>query len=140
MLDSRYIKGFLFIILAMAVICSQYFWDAASYFKPDRIQVWLADAGVFAPVVYMLIMAAAVVFSPIPSLPLDIAAGSFFGPFMGTVYSVAGALGGAVAGFLIARFLGRELIERFLGGPDKNVTREIQHSNISWNDPSHFSL
>jgi uncharacterized membrane protein YdjX (TVP38/TMEM64 family) len=64
----------------------------------------------------MLIMIAAVVISPIPSLPLDIAAGAFFGPVMGTVYSVAGGLGGAVISFMIARFLGRGIIEKVAGG------------------------
>jgi uncharacterized membrane protein YdjX (TVP38/TMEM64 family) len=61
-------------------------------------------------------MVLAVVISPIPSLPLDIAAGAFFGPFLGTIYSVIGALGGAVVSFMISRFIGREFIERFLGG------------------------
>lgn len=64
----------------------------------------------------MLVMALAVIISPIPSLPLDVAAGAFFGPLLGTVYSLVGALGGAVVSFLIARFLGRNIIERFLRG------------------------
>ena len=110
------IKSFIFIILVAAIICSQVFWDAAAYFKPDRISIWLESAGNLAPLLYMAVMASAVVISPIPSLPLDIAAGAFFGPLMGTVYSVAGALIGAVISFMIARLLGRELIERYLSG------------------------
>jgi uncharacterized membrane protein YdjX (TVP38/TMEM64 family) len=110
------IKSFIFIILVAAIICSQLFWDSAAYFKPDRISSWLESAGNLAPLLYMAVMASAVVISPIPSLPLDIAAGAFFGPLLGTVYSVAGALIGAVISFMIARLLGRELIERYLGG------------------------
>jgi uncharacterized membrane protein YdjX (TVP38/TMEM64 family) len=64
----------------------------------------------------MAIMTLAVVISPIPSLPLDIAAGAFFGVFLGTVYSVIGAWAGAVISFLISRVIGRQFIERFLGG------------------------
>ncbi len=64
----------------------------------------------------MFIMALAVVISPLPSLPLDMAAGAFFGVFMGTLYSVAGALAGSAASFMISRFLGRHFIERFLVG------------------------
>lgn len=90
--------------------------DIASTFEPRRIQTWLEAAGALAPLVYMGAMAAAVVISPVPSLPLDIAAGAFFGPLAGTAYSVAGALAGAVISFMIARSLGRELIEQFLGG------------------------
>ncbi len=76
----------------------------------------LNSAGKFAPLLFICIMALAVVVSPIPSLPLDIAAGAAFGPLLGTLYSVAGGLAGAVVSFLIARFLGRDLLERFLGG------------------------
>ncbi len=110
------IKGIILVALASAVYCLQYFFDIASFFKPEQIEIWLADSGSFAPVLYMLIMCMAVVISPIPSLPLDIAAGAFFGPVLGTIYSVAGALGGAVISFMIARFLGRELVEKYLGG------------------------
>ena len=109
-------KGMVFVDLVIAVICLELLWDLSSYFNPVQIQEWLADAGIFAPLVYMIIMSLAVVISPIPSLPLDIAAGLFFGPFLGTLYSVIGALSGAAASFLIARLLGRELIERFIGG------------------------
>jgi uncharacterized membrane protein YdjX (TVP38/TMEM64 family) len=102
--------------LILFLLLVEYFWDIVSSFRPDRIQGILGGAGALAPFLYMIIMAAAVVVSPIPSVPLDVAAGIFFGPLLGTVYSAIGALGGAVVSFLIARFLGREVIERFLGG------------------------
>ena len=41
----------------------------------------------------------------------------FFGPILGSVYSVVGALSGAVGAFLIARHLGRDVIERITGRP-----------------------
>ncbi len=114
MIEPRHIKGVLFVLLIAALVSSQYLWDLTSYFRPEEIQKILRDSGAWAPVVYMSVMAVAVVISPIPSLPLDIAAGGFFGPLLGTVYSVLGAFCGALASFLAARFLGRELIERFL--------------------------
>ena len=59
-------------------------------------------------------MAIAVVISPIPSLPLDLAAGAAFGPYLGTVYAVIGAEIGAIISFLLSRTLGRELLTKFL--------------------------
>jgi uncharacterized membrane protein YdjX (TVP38/TMEM64 family) len=44
-----------------------------------------------------------------------VVAGALFGPFLGTVYAVAGSLAGAVIAFLIARFLGRDFVESLLG-------------------------
>jgi uncharacterized membrane protein YdjX (TVP38/TMEM64 family) len=113
---SSKVKIALLLILLFLFFLSQLFWDSGSYFNVLLIKEWLAAQGAFAPFVYMITMALAVIVSPIPSLPLDIAAGAFFGPFLGTVYSVIGALGGAVVSFLLARYLGREFIERFLSG------------------------
>lgn len=110
------LKFILFVILLLS-LALLYFWgDTLSSFSPDTIQQWLADAGIFAPLVYMLIMAAAIVISPLPSLPLDIAAGAYFGPLLGTIYSALGALAGSVISFLIARFLGRNMVEKLLKG------------------------
>jgi uncharacterized membrane protein YdjX (TVP38/TMEM64 family) len=113
---SLKVKIALMSILILSLFILQSFWDIASYFRTDRITDWLAAAGGLAPFIYIAGMALAVIISPIPSLPLDIAAGAFFGPFLGTVYSVIGALGGSIVSFAVSRYLGRELIERFLGG------------------------
>jgi uncharacterized membrane protein YdjX (TVP38/TMEM64 family) len=110
------VKTISFIALILILIFPQLVLDVASYFNPEKIQSLLSQAGSFAPLVYILIMALAVIITPIPSLPLDVAAGAFFGPFLGTIYSSLGALGGAVISFMIAQFLGREFIEGFLGG------------------------
>jgi len=132
------IKSTLFIILALAIFVSQFFLDTASYFSIEQIQTGLSSAGILAPLLYMFIMAMAVVISPLPSLPLDIAAGAFFGPILGTAYSVIGALAGAVVSFMISRYLGRQFIEGFLGGhinfctacSDKLLTKIVFFSRL----------
>lgn len=105
------------------LIISQFFLDISAYFSPEMVKGRLRAWGALAPVFYMLTMAMAIVVSPIPSLPLNIAAGAVFGPMAGTAYSLLGALAGALASFMIARFLGRELMERFLGGHVNFCTR-----------------
>jgi uncharacterized membrane protein YdjX (TVP38/TMEM64 family) len=132
------IKTSIFLTLAVVLIVTHFFWDITSYFQPEQIQRLLAHAGAFAPFLYMAVMALAVIFSPIPSLPLDIAAGAFFGAFLGTVYSVTGAFIGANISFIIARLLGRNFIERFLGGhinfctycSDKILTKIVLFSRL----------
>jgi len=71
--------------LITLIVVLQLTLDVFSYFSPEKIQGWLEKAGFAAPLVYMLIMALAIVVTPIPSLTLDIAAGAFFGPFLGTL-------------------------------------------------------
>jgi len=89
-------------------------WDLGETVNPERIVEYLDTWGPAGPLVFMVMMATAVVVSPLPSLPLDLAAGVAFGPLLGTSYSVVGAEVGAVISFLIGRFLGRDLIARFL--------------------------
>jgi len=104
------------IALVVLIVILEQRYRISSVFDPERLQPWIDAAGPLGPLVFMLIMALAIVVSPIPSLPLDILAGQLFGPLLGTLYAAAGALLGAMASFLIARALGRELIARFLGG------------------------
>lgn len=113
---SLFIKGLLAALVVLALFSGDYFQTLAYYLHPERIKAVLENAGSLAPLVLMLFMALAVMITFIPSLPLNIAAGAYFGPVLGTVYCAAGALGGAVAAFLIARYLGREYIARYLSG------------------------
>ncbi|HBH80863.1 MAG TPA: hypothetical protein DDY39_13645, partial [Nitrospira sp.] len=88
--------------------------DLGELLKPEGIADQLRAAGPFGPFVFMLLMATAVVISPIPSLPLDLAAGATYGVTLGTTYAVIGAEIGAIVSFLIGRFLGREALTKIL--------------------------
>ncbi len=88
--------------------------DLQDWTDPILIAGLLEEWGSLAPLVFMLVMAGAVVISPIPSVPLDAAAGAFFGPFLGTGYSVLGAEAGALISFFITRTLGKKAVTRWL--------------------------
>ena len=88
--------------------------DLGETFNPGRIVDYLDTWGPVGPLVFVLMMTTAVVVSPIPSLPLDLAAGAAFGPFLGTTYAVIGAEIGVIISFLIGRVLGKDVITRLL--------------------------
>ncbi|MFQ5488910.1 MAG: TVP38/TMEM64 family protein [Gammaproteobacteria bacterium] len=68
------------------------------------LEQWLRQAGLAAPLLFMLLYAlAAVLF--LPGSVLTIAGGALFGPFWGTFYNLTGATLGATLAFLIARYL-----------------------------------
>lgn len=94
-------------VLALTVI-------ERGWYEPHFIETFLQKMGVFAPLVFMVLMAFAVVTIVLPSIVLDAAAGVVFGPFMGTVYAVLGAEAGALIAFFTARKMGRPAIARLL--------------------------
>jgi uncharacterized membrane protein YdjX (TVP38/TMEM64 family) len=71
-----------------------------------QVDAW----GLWGPFFLILAMAAAIVFSPIPSGPIAVVAGAAYGPLLGTALVVAGSLLGAVAAFSIARCIGYETL------------------------------
>ena len=87
----------------------------ATLLDPDCVEAWLAGAGPLAPLLFVAVMAAAVV-SPLATLPLDLLAGRLFGPLAGTLYSVVGATLGSLVSFGVARWLGRDFVSRWLRG------------------------
>ncbi len=125
-------------LLVAGAVYSLLRWDLASVLDPSAIEGLLASAGALAPLALIGLMAVAVIVSPIPSLPLDVAAGVAFGPWLGTLYAAVGALIGSIVSFGIARALGRELVERIAGGhisfcrecSDKLLTRVVFVSRL----------
>ena len=71
-------------------------------FDAAALEAWITDAGVLAPVVFMLIYALATVLF-LPGSVITLAGGALFGPVLGTFYNLTGATLGAVLAFLISR-------------------------------------
>ncbi len=82
---------------------------------PDRLHEWVDGLGWWGPAALMGLMALAIVASPLPSAPIALAAGAAYGHLWGTLYVVAGAVAGATTAFFIARWLGRDYVERRFG-------------------------
>jgi uncharacterized membrane protein YdjX (TVP38/TMEM64 family) len=73
-----------------------------------------------APAVVFMI-AAIIVFIPIPTIPIEIVAGLVYGVPLGSLLVLAGHMLGAIVAFAIARRFGRPLLRRWLG--DRGVSR-----------------
>lgn len=75
----------------------------------------IESLGLWGPLAVVALMTVAILVSPLPSAPVALASGAVYGHFWGTVYVLAGSEIGAVAAFLIARFLGYEALHRRFG-------------------------
>lgn len=103
------------LLVAVAELRLHLLSNLAGVLDAARIESWLDGAGPLAPLVFMAVMAVGVV-SPLPTMPLDLLAGRVFGPVPGTLYAVTGATLGSLASFQLARWLGRDLVARFVKG------------------------
>lgn len=89
--------------------------DLFSMFTIKEIQTYVSSFGVFAPLVYILILVISIVVSYIPNIPLAIASGALFGSFLGGVYSLIGGTLGALIAFYISKHMGRPIMKKLFG-------------------------
>lgn len=82
---------------------------------PAALESRVATFGLWGPLALIGLMVLAILFSPIPSAPIALAAGALYGHTWGTIYVLLGAEIGAIAAFGIARLAGHELLRRWLG-------------------------
>jgi uncharacterized membrane protein YdjX (TVP38/TMEM64 family) len=83
-------------------------------FDAAALRLWIAQFGLFAPLVFVLIQATQVVVAPIPGQVVALVAGYLFGPLWGTVYSLAGVLIGSAVAFSLSKRYGRSFVEDIL--------------------------
>jgi len=81
----------------------------------SAVEELVDSAGAWGPALVIALMMLAVVASPIPSAPVALAAGAAYGHYAGTLYVAVGSQAGALVAFAIARYLGRDTVERWLG-------------------------
>lgn len=84
-------------------------------FSPENVREDIRGLGAWGHVMYVLVMIASVIFSPIPNLPVMIGGGLAYGLVLGTFYAVLGLTIGGSAAFWIARKGGRRYLARFIG-------------------------
>lgn len=80
------------------------FTPVGSWLKPENLQALKQQAGIFAPIGYILIYFLATLLA-LPASILTLSAGALFGAFWGGLWTLIGATLGATGAFLVARFI-----------------------------------
>ncbi len=78
-----------------------------------KLKAEINGFGVFAPLVYVGFYVLATIFF-LPGLPVTMLSGLAFGPLWGVVYASIGSVIGISCAFLIARYLARGTVERWV--------------------------
>jgi uncharacterized membrane protein YdjX (TVP38/TMEM64 family)/rhodanese-related sulfurtransferase len=113
--------------LLLAVIAAAVLWAAVyrEQFDATSLDRWLADLGLWAPVVYVLLFAiGTVVF--LPGSLFALAGGALFGPVWGAVLNLLGATIGASLAFLVARYVAGDWVVRRSGGQLKRLVDGVE--------------
>lgn len=129
----RRIIGVVALVLAVAFIIGDF---ALGDLETSDIREWGEGLGPWGPVILITVLAAAMVFAPIPNPPFMIAAGLIWGTVLGVVYAVIGQMIGAAIIFWISRRFGRQFIPKLVGerGAERIdlLAREIGPQLVFW--------
>jgi uncharacterized membrane protein YdjX (TVP38/TMEM64 family) len=79
------------------------------------LREFVMGLGMAGPLAIVALMILAILVSPIPSAPIALAAGALYGHTWGTGYIALGAELGALAAFGLARLIGRDALQRWIG-------------------------
>ena len=80
---------------------------------PVSLSLWMEDAGIWGPIIFILLNTLQVLLAIIPGGPFEVAAGALFGPWIGTLMCDIAMSAGGVITFLFVRKFGMRFIELF---------------------------
>lgn len=106
-------------IVALAAIAGLILWQSGGLqflTSVDTLTEQIAPFGPLGGLVMAALVAFAVVFPPIPTFPLTIAAGQLYGVIWGSFWAWTGGMAGAGLAFMIARAIGHQGVARLVGG------------------------
>jgi len=120
MFKPRKIAILLFVGVALTLLftCPQsrnYFFDLVGLFEGldiEKIKAYILSFGILAPLVSFALMVFQAVIAPLPAFLITFANAALFGWVYGAALSWASAMVGALLCFYIAKFLGRDVVEK----------------------------
>jgi len=121
-MKTKWARMVLFLLLVTGIAFAIIYRDQ---FNAVTLENWIKDAGAAGPVIFILIYAAGTVLF-LPGSVLTLAGGALFGPVLGVVVNLTGATMGAMASFLIARYLAHGWVEKKTGGRIKTLMDGVE--------------
>lgn len=127
-------KKYRYLILALSIAVmaglTLALWKPLTNFieNPDSLALLIEKAGIWGPVVFMLLNTVQVLLAIIPGGPFEVAAGALFGPFTGTLMCDIAMTAGGMITFFFARKFGMQFIELFVDRKEIESVKFL-HSN-----------
>jgi uncharacterized membrane protein YdjX (TVP38/TMEM64 family) len=124
------VKAMVLAFFMIAAILFIRFTPFKNYLTAETLGRFLESAGLWAPVVYMMIYAAGVCLF-VPGTLLTGLGAAIFGAYRGFLYVWIGAMMGAAGAFLIGRTLGRDFAASLIGDKLKKYDDAIERNGFA---------
>ena len=124
------IKALVLLLFIAGAIYLVRFTPLKTYFARESLGRFLEAAGIWAPVVFMLIYTIGVCLF-VPGTLLTGLGAAIFGAYWGFVYVWIGAMAGASASFFIGRTLGRDFAAALIGEKLKKYDAAIEKNGFA---------
>ena len=97
----------------------------------DRVKAFIADFGIGAPFIFILVQISQVLLAPIPGETTGFIGGYLFGAVQGFIYSSIGLTAGSWLNFFIGRFLGERYVKKMVPLDKlKRFDNDLRHKGI----------
>ena len=124
------IKALAFVIFIISAIGLVRFTPVKDYLTAEALGNFLEAAGLWAPILYMLVYAVGVCMF-LPGTLLTGLGAAIFGAYYGFLYVWVGAMMGSSAAFIIGRTLGREFAASLIGDRLKKYDDAIERNGFA---------
>lgn len=110
---KRIFQSVILLIICSLAIYALYWWGVFDFFMDkDRMLSFIHDHRTYASLLFIGLQVLQVVAAPIPGEVTGFVGGVFFGTFQGILYSTIGLGVGSWIAFMLARLVGRPLVEK----------------------------
>ncbi|MEB3219525.1 MAG: TVP38/TMEM64 family protein [Nostocales cyanobacterium 94392] len=122
-------KNFVFLLTVISCIVTALVMHLLGGIKPEQLQEWLRQVGIWAPVVYIVIYIIAT-FLMLPSTALNLTGGVIFGLWLGTLWTSIAAITAAVVSFFYSRNFARQVLIKKLARSWQTMDAELHRGGI----------
>ena len=113
-----------FVVIGVIILI---FVGLALFVDIKSLKVWVLEAGIWGPLVFILLKISTVVIAPLSGSPLYPLVGLLFGFWPGMVYVALGDFLGYTIAFFISRIFGRDAMEKFLSDKEESVVTQVMN-------------
>ncbi len=106
-------------ITILALVVLTFFIDLSS------VKTWIEQAGVWGPLVFIILKATTIIIAPLSGSALFPLAGLFFGFWPGVLYVEIGDFLGYTISFHISRIFGQKVVMRLLQNKDNSLIKRV---------------